>query len=131
MTARDDNVIEKKSFAFAVRIVRLCRFLREKKKEFVISDQLLRAGTSVGANVTEAQEAFSEKDFVAKLSIARKESAESAYWIRLLFETEYLSQEQFDSIYGDAVEIRKILSSIVLTIEKKQKRNKDDDSAVE
>lgn len=131
MAAREGNVVEKKSFAFAVRIVRLCRFLKEKKKELVISKQLLRAGTSVGANVAEAQEAFSEKDFAAKLSIARKEAAESAYWIRLLFETEYLSQEQFDSIYGDAVELRKILSSIVLTIEKKQKRNKNDDSGIE
>ena len=116
-----ENVIEEKAFSFAVRIVRLCRYLKETKKEFVLSEQLLRSGTSVGANVTEAQESFSEKDFAAKLSIARKEVAESAYWIRLLSETDYLTNEQFSSIYDDAVEIRKILSSIVLTMEKKQK----------
>ena len=119
MSGEKENIISEKTFSFAVRVVRLCRFLCEKKRENVISKQLLRAGTSVGANVAEAQEAFSEKDFAAKLSIARKEIGECVYWLRLLHETEYLSSEQFDSICADAVEIRKILSSIVITLEKK------------
>lgn len=117
------NAVVSKSFTFAVRIVKLCRYLREKKSETVLSKQLLRAGTSIGANVAESQEAFSEKDFAAKLSIARKEAGESAYWLRLLFETGYLSKAQFDSIIGDVAELRRILSSIVLTLEKKIPRN--------
>lgn len=125
MNSEKGNIISEKSFSFAVRVVRLCRFLQREKKEFVISDQLLRAGTSIGANVAEAQEAFSEKDFAAKLSIARKEAGECSYWLRLLFETDFLSETQFESIHADAVEIRKILSSIVLTLEKKLRGNKE------
>lgn len=119
------NAAVSKSFAFAVRIVKLCRHLRERKNETVLSKQLLRAGTSVGANVAESQEAFSEKDFAAKLSVARKEAGESEYWLRLLFETGYLSKVQFDSIFGDAAELRRILSSIVLTLEKKGREMKN------
>ena len=88
-----DAIVEKKSFRFAVRIVKLCSYLQKEKKEYTLSKQLLRSGTSVGANITESQQAQSRLDFINKLSIALKEAAESNYWIRLLYATEYLSKE--------------------------------------
>lgn len=87
-----DNVIENKSFQFAIRIVRLYKFLCEEKKEYILSKQLLRAGTSIGANVTESQQAQSKLDFVSKISIALKEASETKYLIKLLGATEYLSE---------------------------------------
>lgn len=104
-----DNVIENKSFQFAIRIVRLYKFLCEEKKEYILSKQLLRAGTSIGANVTESQQAQSKPDFVSKISIALKEASETKYWIKLLGATEYLSENQTKSILDDCVEIEKIL----------------------
>ncbi len=109
-----DNVLEK-SKAFAVRIIRLYQFLTNNKKEYVLSKQILRSGTSIGANITEAKSGFSKKDFVAKMYIAFKECSETLYWLDLLFETDYLTKEQYNSIYSDAVELRKILSSITRT----------------
>ena len=109
-----DNVLEK-SKAFAVRIIRLYQFLTNNKKEYVLSKQILRSGTSIGANITEAKSGFSKKDFVAKMYIAFKERSETLYWLDLLFETDYLTKEQYNSIYSDAVELRKILSSITKT----------------
>ena len=103
-----DNVIENKSFQFAIRIVRLYKFLCEEKKEYILSKQLLRAGTSIGANVTESQQAQSKPDFVSKISIALKEASETKYWIKLLGATEYLSENQTNSILDDCVEIEKI-----------------------
>lgn len=108
-----DNVIENKSFQFAIRIVRLYKFLCEEKKEYVLSKQLLRAGTSIGANVTESQQAQSKPDFVSKISIALKEASETKYWIKLLGATEYLSENQTKSILDDCVEIEKILVTIL------------------
>ena len=108
-----DNVIENKSFQFAIRIVRLYKFLCEEKKEYILSKQLLRAGTSIGANVTESQQAQSKPDFVAKISIALKEASETKYWIKLLGATEYLSENQTKSILDDCVEIEKILVTIL------------------
>lgn len=108
-----DNVIENKSFQFAIRIVRLYKFLCEEKKEYVLSKQLLRAGTSIGANVTESQQAQSKPDFVSKISIALKEASETKYWIKLLGATEYLSENQTNSILDDCVEIEKILVTIL------------------
>lgn len=102
-----DNVIENKSFQFAIRIVRLYKFLCEEKKEYILSKQLLRAGTSIGANVTESQQAQSKPDFVSKISIALKEASETKYWIKLLGATEYLSENQTNSILDDCVEIEK------------------------
>ena len=95
------------SKAFAVRIVKLYKFLTEEKKEFVISKQILRSGTSIGANIAEAQSAFSKKDFLAKMYVSFKECTETLYWLELLFETEYLTKEQYTSIFNDAAEIKK------------------------
>ncbi len=107
-----DNIIENKSFEFAVRIVRLYQHLSESKKEFVLSKQLLRSGTSIGANVSEAQKAQSRADFNAKMNIALKEANESFYWLRLLHKTDYLTDNQYDSIEKDIKEIIAILVSI-------------------
>ena len=108
-----ENIIEKKSFDFAIRIVRLYRYLCEKKKEFVLSKQLLRSGTSIGANVAEAQQAQSKADFVSKISIALKETTETKYWLRLLNATDYLSDVEIKTLLADCVEIEKILTSII------------------
>jgi len=110
-----DNAIEEKSFRFAVRIVRLCTHLRENKKEYVLSKQLLRSGTSIGANVVEAQQGQSRADFVSKLSIALKEAVETDYWLRLLKETSFLTDTEFSSIHLDCRELEKLLTSIVKT----------------
>lgn len=108
-----NNVIEKKSFDFAIRIVNLYKYLNTEKKEYVLSKQLLRSGTSIGANVAEAEQAQSKPDFVSKMNIALKETAETKYWIRLLQTTNYLSEEEASSIFADCVELEKILVSIV------------------
>ena len=107
-----DNVIETKSFEFAVRVVNLYKHLVVKTKEYDIPRQLLRSGTSIGANVTEAQKGQSKADFNAKMNIALKEANESEYWIRLLYRTEYLTKEEFNSIEKDIKEIIAILVSI-------------------
>ena len=108
-----ENVIKDKSFSFAVRIVKLYRYLMENKKEYVLSKQILKSGTSVGAMVREAEFAETKADFKHKLGIAQKEINETIYWLELLKESEYLSKEQFDSINSDAVEIIKIITSII------------------
>ena len=113
-----ENIVEEKSFRFAVRIVRLYQYLRSKKKEFVLSKQLLRSGTSVGANISEAQQAQSRADFVAKMNIALKETAETDYWMRLLHATEYLSEQEFQSLIGDCREIGKMLTAIIKSARK-------------
>jgi four helix bundle protein len=108
-----DNIIKTKSFAFAIRIVNLYRFLRENKKEYVLSKQLLRCGTGVGALIREAEQAESRMDFKHKLSIAQKEINENIYWLELLSATHYLTYSQFKSIHKDALEIIKLLTSII------------------
>ena len=113
-----DNTIYEKSFQFAVRIVNLCKDLQTEHKEHVLSKQILRSGTSIGANVAEAQQAQSKPDFVSKLSIALKEAKETDYWLRLLHATEYLRDVQFDSIISDCDEIESLLVSIVKTSKK-------------
>ena len=107
------NIIEEKSYAFAVRIVNLYKHLNETKKEFVLSKQLLRSGTSIGANVAEAEQAQSTADFISKMSIALKEASETKYWIRLLASTSYLTEAESVSILNDCVELEKILVSII------------------
>lgn len=102
-----NNVIEKKSFDFAIRIVNLYKYLNTEKKEYVLSKQLLRSGTSIGANVAEAEQAQSKPDFVSKMNIALKEMSETKYWIRLLQATNYLSEEETSSIFADCVELEK------------------------
>lgn len=108
-----NNNIYQKSFQFAVRIVKLCKYLQTEQKEYNLSKQVLRSGTSIGANVAEAQQAQSKPDFTSKVNIALKEAAETDYWLRLLYETEYLSKTQFASMISDCDEIESILVSIV------------------
>ena len=107
-----ENVIVKKSFAFSVRVVNLYRYLSEQKKEYVISKQIYKSGTSIGANIAEAQRAQSTADFVAKMKIALKEADETQYWLQLLHETNYITDKEFTSVHDDLVEILKILSAI-------------------
>ncbi|MCQ2102940.1 MAG: four helix bundle protein [Fibrobacter sp.] len=107
-----DRVLEDKCLAFAVRIVNLHRFLRQESKEYVLSKQILRSGTSIGANVAEAIYAQSRADFFAKIGIAKKETAETVYWLKLLQKTNFIDTVQFDSMNADNQEILKILTAI-------------------
>ena len=111
----NDNVSVEKSFDFAVRIVNLHKYLTQEQKEYVISKQLLRCGTSIGANISEAQRGQSMADFAAKMNIALKEANEAEYWLRLLYRTEYLSKSQFESMYADVQELLGILIAICRT----------------
>jgi four helix bundle protein len=110
-----ENIVKKKSFSFAVRVVRLYQFLIAEKKEFVLSKQLLRSGTSVGAMVREAEHAESKSDFKHKMAISQKEINESIYWLELMKETGYLSLDEFTSLNNDAVELIKLITSIIKT----------------
>jgi four helix bundle protein len=112
---KTNNIIVEKSFSFAIRIVNLYKHLSKNKKEFVLSNQILRSGTSVGANINEAICGISKKDFLAKMYIAYKEIIETIYWIELLYKTEYLTEKEYTSILSEASEISKILSSITKT----------------
>lgn len=112
---KKDNVIEDKSFRFAVRIVNLYKYLCEEKREYVLSKQLLRSGTSIGANVKEALRGQSKADFGAKMTIALKEASETEYWLLLLKETGFLSVEQAQSMVGDCEELLKLLAAITKT----------------
>ena len=107
------NIVKEKSFLFAIRVVKLYKFLVDNKKEYVLSKQLLRSGTSVGAMVREAEHSESKKDFIHKLAIAQKEINESIYWLELLKETAYLKQTEFSSLNKDATEIIKLITSII------------------
>ena len=110
-----NNAIQEKSFHFAVRIVNLCKYLQSDHKEYLLSKQLMRSGTSIGANVSESQQAQSRPDFVNKLNIALKEAYETNYWLRLLHETKYLTDDAFLSIVADCQELERLLISIVKT----------------
>ena len=112
-TVKRENTIVDKSKGFAVRIVKLYQYLCAEKHEFVLSKQLLRSGTSIGANVKEAIRGQSKADFISKMSIALKEASETEYWLELLHETDFLDKKQFESIYADNQELLKILTSIV------------------
>lgn len=109
------NIIVVKSKDFAIRIVKLYKYLDENKKEYVLSKQLLKSGTSIGANVKEAIRGQSKPDFYAKMNIALKEASETEYWLEILKETEYIDDVSFKSIYADCQEILKILMSITKT----------------
>ncbi len=108
-----DNPVKDKSYKFAVRIIRLYKYLAEEKREYVLSRQVLRSGTSIGANVKEALQGEARADFIHKLSIALKEASETEYWLELLQETEYIDQASFDSIHPDCIELIKLLTSII------------------
>ena len=107
-----ENIILKKSLAFSVRIVNLHRHLSNCKKEYIISKQICKSGTSIGANVAEAQRAQSTADFVSKMKISLKEANETQYWLKLLHETKYITDKEFSSLNGDLEEILKILTAI-------------------
>lgn len=115
---KDDNVIYSKSFRFAIDIVNAYKYLTVKQKEYVLSKQLLRSGTSIGANVREAIEAQSRKDFIAKLSIALKEAGETKYWIELLEATDYIDRAKSEMLLVKINEILKILNAIIKTTKK-------------
>ena len=117
-----DNAIKDKSKAFAIRIVRLYRYLCDEKKEWILSKQLLRSGTSIGANVVEAMAAISKKEFLSKMYISFKECYETEYWLELLHDTDYLNDEEFESINNDNKVLKKMLSSITLTTTKSLKK---------
>ena len=111
-----ENTAKQKSKRFAVRIVKLYKYLSDEKHEYVLSKQLLKSGTSIGANLAEAECAISKKDFLSKVYISLKECAETKYWLELLHETDYLTDKQFLSIIEDCEELRKILSATTRTL---------------
>ena len=113
---KSDNVVQNKSYDFALRIVKVYKYLSQEKKEFVLSKQLLRSGTSIGANIEEAIGGQSKADFFAKLTIAYKEARESKYWIRLLRDSDYLTIDQSDDLLKDVEELLKIIGSIQKSI---------------
>jgi four helix bundle protein len=118
-----ESIIKNKSFAFAIRIVGLYKVLCNNRNEFVLSKQLLRSGTSIGANIREAINAQSTADFIHKCAIAQKECDETLYWLELLKETEYIGEKEFVSINSDAEELLKIIRSIILTSKKRITHN--------
>lgn len=117
MNEKKENIVLDKSFEFAIRIVKLYKFLTEQR-ELVLSKQLLKSGTSVGANVREALHAESKGDFIHKLSIAQKEMSETSYWLDLLRATDFLNENEYSSIKQDADELGKIITSIIVTTKK-------------
>ena len=110
-----ESVLREKSYQFALRIIKLYQFIADEKKEFVLSKQILRSGTSIGANVEEAGHAQSKTDFIHKLSIAQKEAAETNYWLRLLRDSNFLTEKQAESLLNDCEEIQKMLTSSIKT----------------
>ena len=113
---KSENVVQTKSYDFALKIIRIYKYLSQEKKEFVLSKQLLRCGTSIGANIEEAIGGQSGKDFFAKLTISYKEARETHYWIRLLKDTDFLSVEEADSLLKDVDELLRIIGSIQKTL---------------
>ncbi|MFM8295660.1 MAG: four helix bundle protein [Microcystaceae cyanobacterium] len=109
------NVIKEKSLEFAIRIVNLYKYLTDSKKEFIMSKQLLRSGTAIGALVRESEHAESKADFIHKLSVALKEANETDYWLELLYRTDYLTEKQYQSINENIIELLKLLTSIIKT----------------
>lgn len=120
-----ENIIQQKSYKFAIEIICIYRYLIEKKKEFVLSKQLLRSGTSVGANVEEAVGGQSKKDFVAKISIAYKEARETKYWLSLIRDTGYMRQEELNKVFDHCEEILKIIGKIQKTAKDNLLKDKD------
>ncbi|MBR4730832.1 MAG: four helix bundle protein [Prevotella sp.] len=114
----DNNIVAEKSIDFAIRIVNCYNYLREKKKEDVISKQMLRSGTSIGANIHEGTQAQSPADFISKMSIALKEASETSYWLTILSRTDFLENDAYDSLKSDLDEIIRILISSIKTTKK-------------
>ena len=121
MKAKEDNIIAVKSYKFALRCVKLYKYLCEEKHDFVIGKQLLRSGTSIGSNVKEAIRSISKVEFRAKMSISLKEASEAEFWIELLRDAEYITNEEADSLLCDCEELLKLLMSIVKTMQIEEK----------
>ncbi|MDR1826675.1 MAG: four helix bundle protein [Rickettsiales bacterium] len=121
---KKDNLCLLKSETFAIRIVKLYNYLKDNKKEFVLSKQILRSGTSIGANISESEYAISRDDFISKMHIAVKECSETLFWLKLLKNTQYISQKEFDSINQDCDEICKILVASIKTAKNKKGKDK-------
>ena len=119
MIILQDSIAYEKSKKFAIRVIKLYQHLSKTKSEYTLSKQLLRSGTSIGANIKEALNGQSKKDFLAKMNIALKEAGESEYWLELLHETGYLSDEEYESINPECIELNKLLTSIVKTTKSK------------
>lgn len=113
------SIVEEKSRGFALRIINLNKYLVQEKNEYIMSKQILRCGTSIGANIAEAECAFSDKDFLSKMYIAFKETSETKYWLLLLKESNYITNEQFVSLLNDCEELNRMLSSITKTLREK------------
>jgi len=120
---KQNNIVQEKSFAFAVRIINLYKYLTEQKQEYILSKQILRSGTSIGANIEESIGGQSDKDFLSKISISYKETRETIYWLKLLKETDYISEKMYNSTFADAEELCKIIGKIQTTIKKNVIRN--------
>ncbi len=116
---KPENIVQQKSYAFALRIVKAYKYLADEKKEFVLSKQLLRCGTSVGANVEEAIGGQTPKDFFAKLNISYKEARETMYWLKLLKDSNILNTKESDSLMKDCDELLKIIGTIIKTMKVK------------
>ena len=119
---RNRSIIEEKSYKFALRIIKLYRYLTEEKKEFVLSKQILRCGTSIGANVKEALQGESKGDFIHKLNISLKEASETEYWLNLLKDSGYIDSKSFESVSSECIESIKLLTSIIKTSRKNLKK---------
>lgn len=119
----EENTVKYKSKKFAVRIINLYKYLCDEKKEFILSKQVLRSGTSIGANIAESETAMSQKDFLAKIYIALKECNETLYWLDLLYETDYITDNQFQSLKSDCEEMRRMMSATTKTMLSNMERN--------
>lgn len=112
------SILKDKSFDFALKIIEVYKYLTINQKEYILSKQVLRSGTSIGANIREAQNAQSKADFIHKLSISQKECDETLYWLELLYKSSYLTEELFNSVYNIAIELLKMLRSSIITTKK-------------
>ncbi len=111
-----DSILKKKSFDFAVRVINLCKYLKDERKEYIVSQQILRSGTAIGSLIREAEFAESRKDFLHKMNISLKEANESIYWVQLLYATDLISKTMFDSLEADATELVKMLVKSIKTL---------------
>ena len=116
---KNNSILKDKSYKFSVRIVKLCQFLQEEKREYILSKQIIRSGTSIGASIFEAEYAQSNLDFIHKFSISLKEANETLYWLSLLKDTDYLDLKLFESLYNDCDEIVSMLVSTIKTLKTK------------
>jgi four helix bundle protein len=120
---KKNSILREKSYTFAIRIVKLFQYLKEEKKEFVLSKQILRSGTAIGALLREAEYAQSNADYISKFSISLKEANETAYWLSLLKDTDYLNLKLFESLYVDCDELISMLVSTIKTLKKLRVKN--------